>query len=466
MLGLNYFSVINWLYPAALFFFDLATWVGSYLVLAVVLNKDENYGAAELLLPPLVIGFLLSLVGGYKYFEDTAAVRYAVEHIIACLIGLVIALVLVYLFAIYGSSIYSSRAIFLLSGFVFSLVTLSYRRFLWFRLERLRARRSLLVLADKAQGRQFYRACRNHDEIMKMEFIATEPELVGKEVDGRDSPVFKAHVDALPSLLPVRPENTYEAIVLAAKESSLDPHILSFLSSVHFQDLPVYSLLTFYEMYWEKMPLHLLTPTWPLQAGFHLVKHSAFAAAKRLIDIMVSAAGLLVASPLLLGIAILIRIEGSGPVLFRQTRVGQHRRLFTLFKFRTMRVGSEDEGIYTEKKDLRITRVGRILRAIRFDELPQLFNVLRGDMSLIGPRAEWIKCVEQYEDSIPHYHFRHLVRPGITGWAQVNYPYGAGVEDAIEKLMYDLYYIRNFSLTLDASVTLKTIHIMLFGKGI
>jgi len=456
---------MHWLYPAILFVFDLATWVVSYLVLAVVLNKDDNYGAAELFLPPLVIGFLLSLAGGYKYLGDTAAVRYAVEHMIACLIGLVIALVLVYLFAIYGNSIYSSRAIFLLSGFIFSLVTLAYRRFLWFKIDHLRARRSLLVLADRAQGRQFYRACRNHGEVMKMEFIATEPELVGKAVEGRDSPVFAAHVADLPSLLSAHPEYSYEAIVLAAKDSSLDPQILSFLASVHFQDLPVYSLLTFYEMYWEKMALHLLTPTWPLQAGFHLVKHSAFAAVKRLIDIVVSATGLLVTSPLLLAITIVIRIEGSGPVIFRQTRVGQHRRPFTLFKFRTMRVGSEDEGIYTEKNDLRITRIGRILRTMRLDELPQFFNVLRGDMSLIGPRAEWIKCVEQYEENIPHYHFRHLVRPGITGWAQVNYPYGAGVEDAIEKLSFDLYYIRNFSLTLDASVTLKTIHTMLFGKG-
>jgi exopolysaccharide biosynthesis polyprenyl glycosylphosphotransferase len=300
---------------------------------------------------------------------------------------------------------------------------------------------------------------------LELEFIATEPELVGKAVDGRGSPLFEAYVDDLPRRLHAHPENIHEAIVVAAKDSSLDPRILSFLASVHFQDLPVYSILTFYETYWEKMPLHMLTPTWPLQAGFHLVKHSAFAAAKRFFDIVVSGLGVLLAAPLMLVIAALIRLEGPGPVIFRQTRVGQHRRLFTLLKFRTMRTGSEEQGIYTEKKDSRITRVGSLLRAMRFDELPQFFNVLRGDMSLIGPRAEWIKCVEKYEEIIPHYHFRHLVRPGITGWAQVNYPYGASTEDAIEKLMYDLYYIRNFSLTLDASVTLKTIHTMIFGKG-
>jgi lipopolysaccharide/colanic/teichoic acid biosynthesis glycosyltransferase len=121
--------------------------------------------------------------------------------------------------------------------------------------------------------------------------------------------------------------------------------------------------------------------------------------------------------------------------------------------------------IYTRRGDPRITRVGRWLRKLRLDELPQLINVLRGEMSLIGPRAEWTVCAERYEKVIPFYHFRHLVKPGITGWAQVNYPYGESDQDAIEKLKYDLYYIRNYSLKLDVMILLKTVHTMLFGKG-
>ncbi len=120
---------------------------------------------------------------------------------------------------------------------------------------------------------------------------------------------------------------------------------------------------------------------------------------------------------------------------------------------------------YTAKGDLRITRIGKFLRTYRLDELPQMLNVLSGDMSLIGPRAEWDKLVTDYEQQIPCYHFRHLVKPGITGWAQVNYPYGANLDDTLRKLEYDLYYIRHFSLQIDASIVLKTIHIMLFGKG-
>ena len=130
-----------------------------------------------------------------------------------------------------------------------------------------------------------------------------------------------------------------------------------------------------------------------------------------------------------------------------------------------MRPTAHTAAPYTEAGDVRVTGVGRLLRAMRLDEIPQLWNVLRGDMSLIGPRAEWSKLVESYEREIPCYHFRHLVKPGITGWAQVNYPYGANLDDTLRKLEFDLYYIRHFSFVLDASIVLKTIHVMLVGKG-
>ena len=159
-------------------------------------------------------------------------------------------------------------------------------------------------------------------------------------------------------------------------------------------------------------------------------------------------------------------MEDGSPVFFRQERVGRDGRRFILFKFRTMRRSDEaDEDIYTRKDDRRVTAVGRWLRKLRLDELPQLWNALKGDISLIGPRPEWSKCAERYEQTIPFYHFRHLVKPGITGWAQVNYPYGESDEDAVEKLKYDLYYIRHYSLKLDAMIVLKTLYTMLFGKG-
>ena len=157
----------------------------------------------------------------------------------------------------------------------------------------------------------------------------------------------------------------------------------------------------------------------------------------------------------------------GAPFSFSQERVGREGRRFTLYKFRTMR----RRGRRGERRHLhartrsRVTRVDKWLRKLRLDELPQLWNVFKGDISLIGPRAEWIKCAERYEKKIPFYHFRHLVKPGITGWAQVNYPYGESDEDAVEKLKYDLYYIRHYSLKLDAMIVLKTLIHHALRKG-
>ena len=227
-----------------------------------------------------------------------------------------------------------------------------------------------------------------------------------------------------------------------------------------------------------------IDPFWPLQMGFQLARNSPYHYLKRLCDVALAGALLVICSPLLVVIAVVSWLAQGKPIFFTQSRVGREGELFAAYKFRTMRhraasaelsVNSsqfsgkpEDESeqdIYTRENDPRITKVGRWLRKLRLDELPQLWNVLRGDMSLIGPRAEWIKCAERYEQKIPFYHFRHLVKPGITGWAQVNYPYGESDEDAIEKLKYDLYYIRHYSLKLDAMIVLKTVHTVLFGKG-
>jgi lipopolysaccharide/colanic/teichoic acid biosynthesis glycosyltransferase len=201
--------------------------------------------------------------------------------------------------------------------------------------------------------------------------------------------------------------------------------------------------------------------------GFQLARISPYHYLKRLFDLAFSSVALILSSPVIAVVTLLNFWQNGRPVLFRQVRVGRESEPFTILKFRTMSHPPTDEvdDIYTREADPRITKLGRWLRKLRLDELPQLWNVLRGDMSLIGPRAEWTKCSERYEKKIPFYHFRHLVKPGITGWAQVNYPYGESDEDAIEKLKYDLYYIRHYSLKLDAMIVLKTLHVMLFGKG-
>ncbi|MBI1181740.1 MAG: TIGR03013 family PEP-CTERM/XrtA system glycosyltransferase [Alphaproteobacteria bacterium] len=188
---------------------------------------------------------------------------------------------------------------------------------------------------------------------------------------------------------------------------------------------------------------------------------------KRGVDLLASAALVTVTAPVVLLTALLIRLTSPGPVLFRQERVGQHGRVFMLYKFRSMRIDAEAGGVprWADKNDPRVTTVGRVIRKLRIDELPQIFNVLKGDMSFVGPRPERPFFVDELSRQLPYFSERHTVRPGITGWAQVNYPYGASVEDAKQKVQYDLYYIKNFSVFLDILILIKTFRVILFPSG-
>src|SRR5262245_13262846 len=185
---------------------------------------------------------------------------------------------------------------------------------------------------------------------------------------------------------------------------------------------------------------------------------------RRIFDIVSSLIGIAISFPLMILTAIAIRIESPGSVIYTQERVGLHGRKFKIFKFRSMRTDAEAQGpVWAGENDPRVTRVGRVIRRLRVDETPQFFNILRGEMSLIGPRPERPEFVERLEERIPYYSERHLVKPGLTGWAQVSYPYGASFEDAREKLQYDLYYIKNQSPLLDAIILLETARVVLFG---
>lgn len=187
---------------------------------------------------------------------------------------------------------------------------------------------------------------------------------------------------------------------------------------------------------------------------------------KRAFDILFSIVALLLFSPLSLAIALAVKWESPGPVLYRQQRIGQDGVPFDLLKFRSMGVDAEANGpIWAGVNDDRVTRVGRIIRKLRFDEIPQMINVLRGEMSFVGPRPERPFFVEKLEKQIPFYSHRHTVKPGITGMAQICYPYGASKEEALEKLKYDLYYIKHMSPFLDFVIVMETIKIMLLGRG-
>jgi len=187
---------------------------------------------------------------------------------------------------------------------------------------------------------------------------------------------------------------------------------------------------------------------------------------KRGLDVLLSIVGLAVAIPINVLVSVAIKIDSSGPILYKQERVGKDGKIFRLLKFRSMREGAEPNGpVWADVSDDRTTRVGKVIRKLRLDEIPQIVNVLKGEMSFVGPRPERPFFVEQLRKELPYYFQRHTVKPGITGWAQIKYPYGASKEDALEKLKYDYYYIKHMSLLFDLMVMMETIKTVLLGRG-
>src|SRR5437870_1848593 len=221
----------------------------------------------------------------------------------------------------------------------------------------------------------------------------------------------------------------------------------------------------FYERLTGRVLLDMIRPSWLIfssrgrRARFDELIRTCMHRAVALV-------GAILSLPIATVTAILIKLESRGPVLYRQERVGKQGRIFTVMKFRSMRVNAEKDGpVWAKTDDQRMTRVGRIIRKIRVDEIPQFWNILCGDMNFVGPRPERPHFVEQLAQEIPYYEQRHLIAPGLTGWAQIKYPYGASIDDARQKLQYDLYYIKNQNLALDATILFETIKTILFGKG-
>jgi sugar transferase (PEP-CTERM system associated) len=228
----------------------------------------------------------------------------------------------------------------------------------------------------------------------------------------------------------------------------------------------VSDLSTYFEKMLGQIRIDHLHPGWLIFGnGFNNSTYRDVA--KRLFDIASSSVLLLFTAPLMLLTAVCIALESKGPILYRQERVGQDGKRFSVLKFRSMRIDAENQGVpqWAATNDNRVTRVGSTIRRFRVDELPQLFNVLKGEMSLVGPRPERPYFVSQLSADIPFYALRHSVKPGLTGWAQVRYQYGASIEDSLEKLQYDLYYVKNHSLFLDIVVLFETIGVVLSGKG-
>lgn len=262
-------------------------------------------------------------------------------------------------------------------------------------------------------------------------------------------------------------EHGVSAIIVAVRERRGGGLPINELLECKLRGMEILDLPAFFEQQTGILPLESTNASWMIfSEGFS--QGSARDVVKRAFDLIVSGIFLLLLSPLMLLTALLIKLESHGPIFYTQERVGQFGQSFTIYKFRSMRTDAEKEGapVWARKNDDRTTRIGRFIRRTRIDELPQTLNVFLGHMSFVGPRPERPYFVNELAEQIPYYHARHSVKPGITGWAQVKFPYGASVEDAMNKLQYDLYYVKNHSLFLDLMILLQTAQVVVLGKGV
>jgi len=258
-------------------------------------------------------------------------------------------------------------------------------------------------------------------------------------------------------------QEPWAGVILGTKLDLSDLETLS-LTKIRLNRTPIYHICDIWESLWSKLPPSLLDGHWFVASS--KLQNANSLRIKRLMDVLISTLLLILLSPLLLIVVAAIKLDSHGKIIYSQLRNGQNGQPFKVYKFRSMYEDAENGGAkWASLGDNRITKVGYWLRILRIDELPQLWNVLRGEMSLIGPRPERPEFDAKLKEAIPYYELRYLIKPGISGWAQVLYCYGASVEDAYEKLAYDLYYIKNYSLWLDLVIFFKTIAVVLGGNG-
>jgi sugar transferase (PEP-CTERM system associated) len=313
--------------------------------------------------------------------------------------------------------------------------------------------------AAVALARELYD--RRHDlGVEIVGFVDPDPARVGAAVL---NPGVVGTIEDIPAIVRAREvDRVVVSLADARGKLPMDKLLEMKLDGVSFDHLP-----SVYEEYTGKIAIENLRPSWLIfSSGFR--KSRVLAAAKRALDITVAVPGLVLAAPVMLIVGIAVKLTSKGPALYHQNRVGLHGQVFTVHKFRTMREDAEAKTgpVWASKDgDPRVTPIGGVLRRTRLDELPQLLNVLRGEMSFVGPRPERPEFVSDLTKQIPYYGQRHVVRPGLTGWAQVRYTYGASREDAIQKLQYDLFYIKNFSIALDLYIIFETIKTVILRRG-
>ena len=354
------------------------------------------------------------------------------------------------------------RGVFAISALLVGLAVVGWRLAFAWCARRVGPRERLLLVGTNPAAVALARELHERREDLGVQivgFIDPDPARVGEPVI---NPGVIGTIEDIPAIVRARAvDRVVVSLADARGRLPMDKLLEMKLAGVTFDHLA-----SVYEEYVGKIAVENLRPSWLIfSAGFR--KTRVLLVIKRLVDIAVAFIGLVLAAPILALLAIAVKLSSPGPVLYRQARVGQHGRIFHVYKLRSMRADAEagTGAVWARRNDDRVTPIGRWMRRTRLDEIPQLWNVLAGNMSFVGPRPERPEFVRLLTERIPFYGQRHVVKPGLTGWAQVRYTYGASVEDTIEKLQYDLYYIKNLSIPFDLFIIFETVKTVIKGAG-
>ncbi|OQB75579.1 MAG: UDP-N-acetylgalactosamine-undecaprenyl-phosphate N-acetylgalactosaminephosphotransferase [candidate division TA06 bacterium ADurb.Bin131] len=393
----------------------------------------------------------------YNFNVNFSGVRFYFKFLTTMVVSTAVVLILFFIFP----KLELSRGVFIVND-----ISIAILIFLWrFVFEKVFKRhvparqKNFLIVGAGKSGNSVYKILKNDSSCNVVGFIDDDP---SRQLQHNSGMILGNHT----VLEHIVKNKRVDHMVVAIKNLK-NADLLKKILSCKMSGVIVYDVPSFYEEVLGRIQVEHLSDLWILNMPIYGVKKSMYNRnVKRLISILFALFFLTITFPIFLFTMIAIKFDSKGPVFYRQKRVGLNGYRFEVFKFRTMKVGTENDRAFAGKKnDPRITRVGRILRLARIDEIPQMWNVLKGEMGLIGPRALMVEEVEEFEKKVPYFSIRHSVKPGITGWAQVNYPHGTTVEDALEKLKYDLFYIKNLSPFLDFHILLRTVRVVLFGKG-
>ena len=430
----------------------LALYLGSPLSLESGLSVIHDYTGASTFTTAM---FLLSYYTLDCYALDKAGDRDLLSRVvIATILGTMLTG-----FVFFMSETWRFPRLLYILQFVITLgLTLSWRVAYMGIFRRFTAKRKVL----------FFGADQQHKVAALLAEHMPEAEIIGYV--GEDCPEAAGNgpcLGPLAEVMNIAREHGAGMILLLPEVELTGPLAHTLLRARLEQRVQVETVAALMENLTMRTPVEHINDEWLLlEDGFNLNTRKLPRRLKRTMDIVLAVGLLLVLWPLLLITAVVVRLDSPGPAIYRQTRVGLKNKNFTLYKFRSMRLDAEKDGaVWAVKNDPRVTKVGGFIRKVRLDELPQLINVIKGDMSFVGPRPERPEFVAALSEKIPYYYIRHTVKPGITGWAQVSYPYGASVEDSRMKLEYDLYYIKRMSLFFDFKVFLRTVGVILFPSG-